>query len=308
LHDAEWPGNDVIAAGAHVKSGEDTLQAMSRGSTQTGMRLYNERLVMSLIRSMEAVSKAEIARLTGLSSQTVSVIVRQLEAEELVTKGLPVKGKIGQPSHPYSLNPEGAFSIGLKVGRHSGDLILLDLAGKIRRKIHQPYRFPTAQEYLRFVKTGLADLLSALRPEQIARISGLGIAAPLELWNWEEEIGAGHAVLESWRGFDLVAEIGKLGSWPVHFSNDATAACAAERLFGIGGRFHNYAYFFLGYFVGGGIVINGNVLSGRTGYGGAFGSLPVSMPGGRQQQLIHCASLFALEKQLVAAGLDPARA
>ena len=53
----------------------------ARGSNQSGMRAYNERLVLSLIRRSGPTSKAEIARLTGLSAQTVSVIMRALEAD-----------------------------------------------------------------------------------------------------------------------------------------------------------------------------------------------------------------------------------
>ena len=52
---------------------------LARGTTQNGVRLYNERLALSLIRRHGSLPKAEIARLTGLSAQTVSVIVRQLE-------------------------------------------------------------------------------------------------------------------------------------------------------------------------------------------------------------------------------------
>jgi predicted NBD/HSP70 family sugar kinase len=91
----------------------------------------------------------------------------------------------------------------------------------------------------------------------------------------------------------------------VHFSNDATAACAAELLFGKGNRFHNYAYFSVGYFIGGGIVINGHIFPGKAGYAGAIGSLPLSTPDGTIRQLIHNASLFVLENRLQAAGLDP---
>jgi predicted NBD/HSP70 family sugar kinase len=218
---------------------------------------------------------------------------------------MPQRGKVGQPLVPFSLNPEGAFSIGLKVGRRSGDLILLDLTGKVRRKVHKPYHFPTPQKLVDFVAVGLQELLSDLSPMQRDRICGLGIAAPFELWNWEEAVGAPHDVLEAWRDFDLVGEIAKLGDWPVHFSNDATAACAAELLFGRGNQFHTYAYFFVGYFIGGGIVINGHIFPGRTGYAGAIGPLPHSAPDGTPQQLIHNASLFVLENQLQAAGLDP---
>ena len=262
-------------------------------------------LALSLIRRHGSLPKAEIARLTGLSAQTVSVIVRQLETDQLLVKQTPQRGKVGQPLVPFSLNPDGAFSIGLKIGRRSGDLILLDLTGKVRRKVHQPYVFPTPQKIMDFVAVELEGLLSGLSPEQKSRISGLGIATPFELWNWEEEVGASHEVLEAWRDFDIAGEIAKLGDWPVHFSNDATAACAAELLFGSGNRFNSYAYFFVGYFVGGGIVINGHIFPGKAGYAGAIGSMPVSAPDGRAQQLTHNASLYVLEHQLQAAGLDP---
>ena len=290
------------ASGGQVLGKGPTL---ARGTTQNGVRLYNERLALSLIRRHGSLPKAEIARLTGLSAQTVSVIVRQLETDQLLIKETPQRGKVGQPLVPFSLNPEGAFSIGLKVGRRSGDLILLDLTGKVRRKVHKPYHFPTPQKLVDFVAVGLQELLSDLSPAQRDRICGLGIAAPFELWNWEEAVGAPHDVLEAWRDFDLVGEIAKLGDWPVHFSNDATAACAAELLFGRGNQFHTYAYFFVGYFIGGGIVINGHIFPGRTGYAGAIGPLPHSAPDGSPQQLIHNASLFVLENQLQAAGLDP---
>lgn len=51
-----------------------------RGSNQSGMRAYNERLVLSLVRQQGALAKTDIARITGLSAQTVSVIMRALEA------------------------------------------------------------------------------------------------------------------------------------------------------------------------------------------------------------------------------------
>jgi len=290
------------ASGGQVLGKGPTL---ARGTTQNGVRLYNERLALSLIRRHGSLPKAEIARLTGLSAQTVSVIVRQLETDQLLVKETPQRGKVGQPLVPFSLNPEGAFSIGLKVGRRSGDLILLDLTGKVRRKVHKPYHFPTPQKLVDFVAIGLQELLSDLSLTQRERICGLGIAAPFELWNWEEAVGAPHDVLEAWRDFDLVGEIAKLGDRPVHFSNDATAACAAELLFGKGNQFHTYAYFFVGYFIGGGIVINGHIFPGRTGYAGAIGPLPHSAADGTPQQLIHNASLFVLENQLQAAGLDP---
>jgi predicted NBD/HSP70 family sugar kinase len=276
-----------------------------RGTTQTGVRLYNERLVLSLIRARGSLPKAEVARLTGLSPQTVSVIVRQLEADLLVVKGRSVRGKVGQPSQPHSLNPDGAFSIGLKVGRRSGDLALIDLDGKVRDRVHLPYRFPTPTEFVRFARDGLNTLIERLGPLFARRICGLGIAMPFDIWKWEEESGAPRDVRESWHGFDLPTAIGALCDWPVIACNDATAACSAELFFGGGRQHRDYGYLYVGYFAGGGLVINGHVHQGPTGNAGAFGSIPVVRPSGGNEQLIRSASLYLLEKQLRDLGHSP---
>src|SRR5262245_65075997 len=115
---------------------------LARGGSQSGVRLYNERLVLSLIRRYGSLPKAEIARVTGLSAQTASVIVKQLEADGLVLRQRPQRGRIGQPPVPLSLNPDGAYSIGLKVGRRSSDLVLIDLMGRVRSSLHRSYRYP----------------------------------------------------------------------------------------------------------------------------------------------------------------------
>lgn len=278
---------------------------LSRGTTQTGVRLYNERLILSLVRLHGQLPKAEMARLTGLSAQTVSVIVRQLEADGLLQRRTPQRGKVGQPLVPFELDPEGAFSIGLKVGRRSGDLMLLDLAGNVRAVIHRPYAFPSPAEIMAFVTSGVEELLAAMTPRQRERISGLGVAAPFELWNWGEDVGAPADVMGSWREFDLSSEIGKLLPWPIHFCNDASAACAAELLFGRGRELQDFAYFYLGYFIGGGIVLNGSLYLGRNGNAGALASFPVTSISGKPEQLVHSTALATLEREIVRDGGNP---
>jgi predicted NBD/HSP70 family sugar kinase len=279
---------------------------LARGGSQSGVRLYNERLVLSLIRRYGSLPKAEIARVTGLSAQTASVIVKQLEADGLLLRQRPQRGRIGQPPVPLSLNPDGAYSVGLKVGRRSADLVLIDLTGRVRASRHRTYRYPEPRATLDFVRDGIRDLQRELKPEQRARISGLGIATPFELWNWEKEIGAPHDVLQIWRAFDLVGEVAKLSSWPVQLCNDATAACAAELSFGAGSRYRDFVYFFIGSFIGGGVVLNGLLYQGRTGNAGALGSMPVSGEGPLGVlQLIRSASLYRLEQMISNRARDP---
>jgi predicted NBD/HSP70 family sugar kinase len=275
-----------------------------RGTTQQGVRAYNERLALSLIRSHGSLPKAEIARLTGLSAQTVSVIVRQLERDGLLLRQKPRKGKVGQPLVPFSLNPDGAFFAGLKIGRRSFDLMLLDLAGKQRAKQHKTYAYPTPKAVGAFLEEGLGALVGGLSRDARKRIAGIGVATPFELWNWEEAVDAPKNVMEAWRGFDIAADVARLTDWPVHLCNDATAACAAELVFGAGHRFTDFVYFFVSYFIGGGVVLNGTLFAGRGANAGALGSMPVPAASGARQ-LIELASLHELEKALAAEGRDP---
>jgi predicted NBD/HSP70 family sugar kinase len=291
----------------NMESAGPSAADFTRGTNQSGVRLYNERLALSLIRRHGSLPKAEIARLTGLSAQTVSMIIKQLEADGLVLKEKPTRGRIGQPPVPISLNPDGAYSLGLKIGRRSADLMLLDLVGGVRGTTHRTFRYPTPEQTIRLFEEGFDTVTRDFEPSQLSRICGVGIASPFEIWNWESEIGAPHDVLQEWRSFDIKEEIARTFRGPVHLCNDATAACAAELTFGNGSRYRDYVYFFVGSFAGGGVVLNGSLFQGRTGNAGALGSMAVPAAGvtNSAQQLIRSASIYVLENNLAAKGINP---
>ncbi|TCN36281.1 ROK family transcriptional regulator [Sinorhizobium americanum] len=277
----------------------------SGGANQTRVRAYNERLVMSLVRRHGSLSKAEIARRSGLSAQTVSVIMRALEADGMLMRGEPIRGRVGQPSIPMRLNPDAVYSFGVKIGRRSADLVLMDFLGTIRLHLHQIHTYPLPDDLVTFIVKGIAKLEGELSPADRKRIAGVGIATPFELWNWAEEVGAPHHEMDRWRNFDLQAAIGARTPHPVFLQNDGTSACGAELAFGVGANYPDFVYFYIGSFIGGGVVINSALFSGRTGTAGAVGPLPVSAKDGRTTQLLKIASVFVLEKLLRERGMDP---
>ena len=203
------------------------------GANQIRVRAYNERLVLSLVRLHGALSKADIARRTGLSAQTVSVIMRALEKEGLLSRGEPVRGRVGQPSIPMPLNPDAVYSFGLKIGRRSADLVLMDFVGRIRMQLHRnptPIRCRTKSSPSS--PRASSDCEDRLDAEQRGRIAGLGIATPFELWNWAEEVGAPRGDMDVWRDVDLRADIAARVCLSGLLQNDATSACGAELVFG----------------------------------------------------------------------------
>ena len=274
-----------------------------RGTNQSGMRAHNERLVLSLVRQQGNLAKSAIARMTGLSAQTVSVIVRRLERDGLLLRGKPVRGKVGQPSVPMRLDPDGAYFLGLKIGRRSSELVLTDFLGQVRERRRRAHGYPTPQATVEFADESIADLVHSLPGADRRRVAGLGIAMPFFLWDWAQTLRVPAERMAAWRHADIGAEMAGRQAMPVLLQNDATAACGAELVFGPPGGPRDFLYFYIGFFVGGGIVLNGRIFSGR-GNAGALGPLPVPGEGSRVRPLIDVASLYILEQGLQAAGRD----
>lgn len=273
-----------------------------RGTNQSGMRDHNERLVLSLVRRHGALAKSDIARMTGLSAQTVSVIMRGLEDEGLLERGEPVRGRVGQPSVPMSLAAEGAFFFGLKVGRRSADLVLTDFRGRLRAARRKVYRYPTPDAVVGFVREAVPELAGELPVSLRGRIMGMGVAMPFQLWNWVSVLGVPQSEMDAWRSRDLGEELGSVTGLPVYVQNDATSACGAELIFGTGERPKDFLYFYFGTFIGGGLVMNGQLYLGRTGNAAAVGSIQVPAPGGETRRLIDLASMSVLAEAMEAAG------
>lgn len=277
-------------------------QAPQWAASQAGLRQQNERLVMSLVRKHGALAKSEIARMTSLSAQTVSVIMRELEAEDLLMRCEPKRGQVGQPSVPHSLNPDGAYFLGVKIGRRSLDVLLIDFLGEIRHRASENYPFPRPDDAVASIVAEVRGFEAALG-DRASRIAGLGVAMPFELWNWVEQSGAPEEAVAAWRVADVREMLSRELQYPVYLQNDATSACGAELVFGNNVELQDFLYFYIGSFVGGGVVLNGGLYAGRTGNAGALGPMPVPAACGGVEPLLNQASLATLEQRLLEAGI-----
>ncbi|NKI95847.1 ROK family transcriptional regulator [Rhizobacter sp. SG703] len=276
-----------------------------RGSNHVGMRQFNERVVLQAIRLHGALPKAEIARLTHLTPQTVQLIIGRLEGDGLVVKQAPVRGKVGQPSVPMALNPDGAFSIGIKIGRRGMDMLLVDFTGQVRERLVRAHAFPDPRTLFDEIADGLAELRGRLGPERARVLHGVGVAAPLSLGGWESLLGLSADAARAWALIDIRARVAALTELPVVFVKDTAAACVAELVAGRGRSMRSYLYVFVDTFIGGGLVLDSHLRGGVSGNAGAVGSLALGANDGSglPRQLLSLASLFDLEARWRAAGL-----
>jgi predicted NBD/HSP70 family sugar kinase len=280
-----------------------------RGSNHEGMRQFNERIVLQAIRLHGALPKAELARLTQLSKQTVSIIVERLLDEGLLVKQERIRGGIGQPSVPVALNPDGAYSIGVQVGRRSLEVLVANFCGHIVQHKAFYYEYPEPDHVLQKIEQGLQQIGDEMG-DRWPLVVGLGLAAPLGIHQWGHLMGPQAApALARWQGFDLKASVAQLTPLPVVFARDTVAACTAELLMGHGQIMPSFLYVYLGTFVGGGLVVQGRLLMGDRGNAGAIGSLPIALAqGGKAAQLLEVASGWQLEQALKTSGQDPLQA
>lgn len=293
-----------------------------RGSNHVGMRQFNERVVLQAIRLNGSLPKAEVARVTGLTAQTIGLITTRLEEDGLLLRQAPVRGRIGQPSVPLALNPDGAFSIGIKVGRRSADWLLVDFTGRVRQRESISYLFPDAETLLPTLAQRMAQMidgLGALAP----RLVGVGVATPLRLGGWHRMLGLSTGQSERWNAVNLGAALQQHAPVPVSVAKDTSAACVAELVAGRGKDLKSFLYVFVDTFVGGGLVINSQPHWGLHGNAGAVASLPLGLADPQQtevqtpssaglrglpEQLVTRASLWELEQRFVAAGLEASAA
>ena len=277
-----------------------------RGGDTTGLRAYNERLMITAIRQAGALSKAEIARTTGLSGQAATVIVNSLLDAGLLVKREKVRGRVGKPFTPIALNPEGAFSLGVKIGRRSLEVFLVDFGGSVVASRSTPYPAPLPTGTMSLATTAAVELIGSLNRRLRARIVGLGVAMPWVLHEWPDVLGLEREAIAAWREIDVAAELEAATGLSVSVYNDATAACAAELIAGDRITRSSALYIYLGTFVGGGVVIDGRLYRGEQVNAGALGSMPMDEIGGdgSPPQLIHRASVIDLERALTAAGFD----
>jgi len=276
-----------------------------RGGDTSRLRAYNERLIIGAIRQAGALSKAEIARATGLSAQAASVIVNRLLAEHLLAKRRKVRGQVGQPQTPIALNPEGAYGLGVKIGRRSVEAVLVDFLGAVVASRRFAHAAPLPGPALAQAAAAARELAALARP---GRLAGLGVAMPGDLHEWAVELGQTPGALDGWRGLDVAGALAAATGLETTVSNDATAACAAELALGDAIACRSALYLYLGAFIGGGLVLDGRLHRGARGNAAALGSMPMAGADaqGRARQLIHDASPLFLESALDAAGLDGA--
>ncbi|QDY44054.1 ROK family transcriptional regulator [Candidatus Pantoea soli] len=275
------------------------------GTNLEHARAHNRRVIIEAIRLHGELTRAELARLTALTPQTVSNIVAELEQAGLLTSRQPRKQGRGQPAIPVTLNPASAFSIGIHLDHQTLLIVLVDLTGDVhfRRLILVQKPQPDA------TLARIAGELAAIRQQLGAgwqKVLGIGVVMPGP-FGVEGISSSGPTTLHGWEEVDIAARLAEMSQLPVTLENDATVAAIGERFHGVARQLNSFIYLYIGTGLGAGILMDGHVYSGAAHNSGEIGHVVVE-PGGRA---CYCGNHGCLERyvSLQAAyefcGLDP---
>ena len=276
-----------------------------KGTNQEYGRPYNRRLVLETIRLLAPVARGEIAKRVGLTVQTVSTIIRELELQGFVRGVRETPKGRGLPPTFLNLNPDGGYAIGVNVTPLGLKAALINLAGDVIGEREQPLPHPTPDRAFREIGK-LVGRLRKLRPR--GRILGIGLALPGP-FDVESMSFVGPTTLEGWKGVPIGQRLAKLTGLPAFIEADLAAAALGERLYGAGRDLREFYYLYFGVGLGGCLVREGAPVRGAFGNAGEIGHVPLvpdgePCPCGNRGCLERYLSLEAMERRLAQVGMD----
>ncbi len=242
-----------------------------------GNAVYINRLnkieVLGLIREHGTISRAEIVEISGLSAPTVSRIVKGLIREEKLVESIGIGDSSGgRPPVMLKFKGEESYVIGIDMGATATRGVLSDLNGKFIEEIKFPTRLSDGFEE---IAGDVGDLIQKLaesdRKAASARIFGVGIAVA-GLVDFE------HNIIEyspdfKWHNVDIVGELRKKIDYPIIFDNVTRLMALGGLSYGKGKKSNNFICINVGYGIGSGVIIDGELLRGARGFAGEFGHI-----------------------------------
>jgi predicted NBD/HSP70 family sugar kinase len=269
-----------------------------KGTNQEYVRPYNRRIVLETIRLHGPIARGDIAKRVGLTVQTVSTIIRELELQGFILGARETPKGRGYPATSLNINPEGGFAIGVHVTPLGLEAALINLAGEVIGKRQRALSHLAPDTAFREIGK-LVTALHKLRPR--GRMLGTGLAMPGP-FDVESMSFVGPTTLEGWKGVPVRERLAKVTGLPAFIEVDLAAASLGERLYGIGRDFREFYYLYFGVGLGGCMVHDGTPLRGAHGNAGEIGHLPLvpngePCPCGNRGCLERYLSLEALERR-----------
>ncbi len=240
---------------------------------QAFVRDVNLSLILRTIHNEAPLSRASLASMTGLNKSTVSSLVEQLLALNLIHETGTNSAGAGRPATLLEINPQAGYVVGVEFGVDFVSVALTNFLGEVLWREFAEAD-PTAslentlEQILQLVDAGLREARSHDWP-----LLGLGVATPGTV-----DLDNGILIFAPnlhWHNIPLRRIFSERSGLKVFVENDANAAAIAEHLFGVARQSKDFIFVFAGVGIGGGLFLNGSLYRGHNGYAGELGHSPI---------------------------------
>ncbi|GAA4367414.1 ROK family transcriptional regulator [Nocardioides caricicola] len=262
------------------------------------LRENNRRAITTLLASEGPMSRADLARATGLSRTTVSSLVSELIAHDHVVetadRGRPHKGGSGRPPLLVTLSTPGGGVAGVDIGHRHVRVAVADRSGAVLAE--DTAAVDVDEDGGAALDRAARMVRQSLRVAGLARanLHAVGMCVPAPLDRRSASIRTG--ILPGWRQLSPAEELHRRLDVPVFADNDANLGALAELTRGVARGVADVVYVKVASGLGAGIVLGGRLHRGATGIAGELGHVQI----GEDGQVCRCGNRGCLET-LVAA-------
>lgn len=249
----------------------------ARTGDQALIREINLSIILNALRDHPPLSRAALAVATGLNKTTVSSLVQQLIDAGFVTETGVGKNTTGRPGILLQLNPHAGGIIGAEMGVDFISVVLTDFAARVIWR-HQE-RTDRREEQATIMRRAIANIEAAVAQARLHSlpILGMGLGVPGLV-----DVGSGkllYAPNLHWEDVPLRQILEARFHFPVYVDNEASIAAFGETYFGVARGSRNVLYVSAGVGIGGGLVLDGHIYPGGSGFAGEVGHMTLE-PGG----------------------------
>ncbi|MDQ3748728.1 MAG: ROK family protein [Acidobacteriota bacterium] len=243
-------------------------------ATSDTVRSINRRIILDLIRTRQPVSRADLARLSGLQRSTISLITEQLLTEKWITQGALGHLPRGRKPRFLHLNVERAGIVGINVRPTNTTIALANLNAQFIA--HES--FPTNADADVFIEDLTRRLQAFIKLYPDVYFEGIGVSMPGRVDSISKKLV--FAPNLGWRDVDLQTPLERATGLLVEIENAANACALAEIWFdrrsdGI----QDLIAVTVSEGIGTGIITNGQLLRGVNGLAGEFGHVSINESG-----------------------------
>jgi predicted NBD/HSP70 family sugar kinase len=275
---SDWPGSGETDATA---AGQDVASVLATGQIRAGqaarpqlLRALNEQLLLQHIRQLGRCSRAELARLSGLSKPTVSLALANVERSGLVREAGQRTGVPGRSAVLYEVRPEAGYVLGLDIGHQYLRGALTDLTGEaVARSAVRTRASSVSGRVSELVR--LADELCAAAGIDRSAVTQTVIGSP-GVYDPRRNAITLAGGLAGWGKPAVLAELRQAFGEQLVVENDVDAASLAEREHGHGREVGTFVFVWIGTGIGMGLVIDGKLHRGVHGVAGEIAFMPIS--------------------------------